>query len=151
MIDAVRDKYFMPDLLASRAVIANALYVKAGCPDVSGMSEPFLDVKSGDEYYDAIVWAYNSGLMKGTSSRVFSPDLSVNRSSLAAILWAYAGSPSAGSAVSFRDAVLIKSANRHAAEWAVQSGVMGAAGTGYFNPGLLVTRAELAAAVYMLP
>lgn len=139
---------FMPLSLADRDEAAQALYVMAGCPDVSGMTEPFIDVKPSSEYYDAIVWAYNAGIMKGTSSKVFSPELSINRSSMAVVLWRMAGSPAAGS-VSFKDKALIASANRTAAQWAVENSLMSAS-KNYFNPGLLITRADLAQIIYAM-
>lgn len=150
LMEPVKDLQFMPLLLADRAEVANALYVKAGCPDVSGMTEPFLDVTAKTEYYDAIVWAYNNGIMVGTSSKLFAPDLSINRSSLASVLYKAAGCPDVQSTVSFKDNALIKSANRTAAQWANAAGALTATGSGFFNPGLLITRADLAEALYAL-
>lgn len=145
---ATRDKHFSPNALVSRGEAANALYVMAGSPDVSGMSEPFTDVKSSTAYYDAIVWAYNNGIMGATTGKLFSPGVSINRSSLSAALYAFAGSP-AGSTAAFKDSSLIKSANRNAAAWVVENGIMKASNN-YFNPGLVVSRESLAVSLYAL-
>lgn len=148
-IEADCGNYFLPDLITNRAAIANAIYVMAGRPSTAGMSEPFLDVTKSTEYYDAILWTYNNGILSGTSSRVFSPGLSANRSTLAAALYAYAGSPAVG-AVSIKDIGIVKSAHRNAAKWAVNQGIFCLNSLGYLNPGLLVTREDLARAVYAL-
>lgn len=120
----------------------------AGSPDVSGMSEPFTDVRSSTAYYDAIVWAYNNGIMGATTGKLFSPGVSINRSSLSAALYAFAGSP-ADSSAAFKDNSLIKSVNRNAAAWVVENGIMKAS-NGYFNPGLVVSRESLAVSLYAL-
>lgn len=148
-IEASSTAFFMPDLITDRAAIANALYVIAGRPSTAGMTEPFIDVNQNTKYYDAIVWVYNMGIMSGTSSKVFSPCLSANRSTFAAALYAYAGSPAVGN-VSIKDINIVKSAHRDAVKWAVQNGIFSLNSLGYVNPGLLVTREELAEAVYAL-
>jgi len=148
LLDAAAGLYFLPLNGITRAEAANALYVLAGSPDVSSMSEPFCDVSADSEYYSAIVWAYNNGIMPGISSKVFSPIGLMNRSTLASVLYAFAGSPEV-SEIAFKDKGLIKSANRNAASWCVEEGIM-SADKNYFNPGLMVTREYFAQVLYAM-
>jgi len=56
-----------------------------------GGALPFGDVKHSDWYYDAVVWAYDIGIMAGISDTVFGPDRHMTRAMLVTILWRYSG------------------------------------------------------------
>ncbi len=53
----------------------------------------FKDVSSSDWYFDDVMYAYEKGLMKGTTSNTFAPNVLVTRAMLAQILYGMAGSP----------------------------------------------------------
>ncbi len=84
---------FNPDGDCKRCDLAVMLYRMYGKPSVSGMSIPFTDVKSSDYFYKAVVWAYNKGYIKGTSSTTFKPNGSISRQDMVVILWRMVGSP----------------------------------------------------------
>lgn len=147
-MESATEHYFMPLLCPTRSDIAKALYVINGSPDFSGTTEPFIDVNSKTENYDAILWAYNTGVIKGITSLTFSPLLNMNRSDFATVLWKCAGSPAPESTVKYKDSGIVKSSSRDAVAWCIENGVMFCNNLGYFNPGALLTRGDLADAIY---
>ena len=78
---------FGPKLTTTRAQIVQILYNLEGEPKVSGTT-PFTDLTQ-DWYQDAVLWAYQTGVVAGTSSTTFEPDLPVTREQIAVILMEY--------------------------------------------------------------
>ena len=78
---------FAPSIATTRAQIVQILYNLEGEPKVSGTT-PFTDLTQ-DWYQDAILWAYQTGVVAGTSSTTFEPDLPVTREQIAVILMEY--------------------------------------------------------------
>lgn len=54
---------------------------------------PFIDVKRGDQFEKAILWAYYGGVTKGTSDVEFSPESPCTRKQIVTFLWRAAGCP----------------------------------------------------------
>ncbi len=78
----------------NRDAMAAFLYRLAGSPEVDHpRSEPFRDVKRGDEHYDAIIWAHQQGVATGWGDRTFRPTQPIARDAMAAWVYRYAGSP----------------------------------------------------------
>lgn len=48
---------------------------------------PFTDVPADSYYYDAVLWAVENGITKGTSSTTFSPDDTCTRAQIVTFLW----------------------------------------------------------------
>ncbi len=85
---------FEPDTAVSRAMVATILYRLADSPAVSDdMSCPFTDVQKGDWYYDAIVWAYKEGILKGMSETLAAPNADATREQVAVLFYRYEGNP----------------------------------------------------------
>ena len=99
---------FNPDGTTSRGQITAILYRAAGNPAVSGSAD-FPDVADGAYYADAAVWAAANGIVTGYADGTFGPNDSITRQQLAAILWRYAGSPSAEAGADFADESAIAS------------------------------------------
>ena len=78
---------FAPTMTTTRAQIVQILYNLEGEPKVSGTT-PFTDLTQ-DWYQDAVLWAYQTGVIAGTSSTTFEPDLPVTREQIAVILMEY--------------------------------------------------------------
>ena len=142
---------FSPDRQVTRAEIAAFLHRYAGQPEAG--AEPFLDVKSGDWYRDAVAWMAASGITTGTSATTFSPELAVTRAQLAAFLHRFAGSPNepANYAVAppledvpFED-IPGDAYFARSVEWMVDEGITTGTSPTTFSPYRAVTRGELAA------
>ena len=73
----------------TRVNIVMILWKLAGSPKVSG-TNPFTDV-SGNKTTNAVLWAYNNSITKGTTSTTFSPDNPCTRLQLVVFLYKYNG------------------------------------------------------------
>ena len=82
------DDCVAPSMTTTRAQIVQILYNLEGEPKVSGTT-PFTDLTQ-DWYQDAVLWAYQTGVVAGTSATTFAPDLPVTREQIAVILMEYA-------------------------------------------------------------
>ena len=78
---------FAPTMTTTRAQIVQILYNLEGEPKVSGTT-PFTDLTQ-NWYKDAVLWAYQTGVVVGTSATTFAPDLPVTREQIAVILMEY--------------------------------------------------------------
>ena len=87
LMSGVGGNLFAPKKATTRAQIVQILYNLEGEPRVYG-STPFTDL-TNDWYKDAILWAYQTGVVAGTSSTTFEPDLPVTREQIAVILMEY--------------------------------------------------------------
>ena len=76
---------FSPNTVTTRAQLVQVLYNFVGQPDVTGVTTPFTDTPA-DWYQAAIAWAYETGVVDGTSPTTFAPNESVTREQIAVLL-----------------------------------------------------------------
>lgn len=79
---------FAPQTATTRAQIVQILYSLSGSPSVSGAA-PFTDLTQ-DWYKNAVLWAYQTGVVSGMSATTFAPNAPVTREQIAVILMGYA-------------------------------------------------------------
>ena len=123
-----------------------ALDVEVTASFVPGGELPFLDVRPGDWCYDGVRYAFEAGLMNGTSATAFTPDTPTTRGQIVAILYRLEGAPAVGPAP-FRD-VRPDAYYASAVSWASQNGIVNGYGDNTFRPDSLITREQLAAFLY---
>ena len=87
LMSGVGGNLFAPKMTTTRAQIVQILYNLEGEPKVSG-TMPFTDLTQ-NWYKDAVLWAYQTGVVVGTSATTFAPDLPVTREQIAVILMEY--------------------------------------------------------------
>ncbi len=80
---------FAPALTTTRAMVAQVLYEAAGAPSVEGLTCPLTDVKAGEWYTDAVVWAYNAGVIAGRGDGTFCPDDTITRQEMAVMFYGW--------------------------------------------------------------
>ena len=146
---------FSPNTTSTRAQIVQILYKLSGdTTDYSKYYTPFTDVKRGDWFYNAVAWAYDHDIVKGTGEHTFSPDAPIQREQMALILYGYAAkyAPSClGGAVpigSFPDAGSVSNWAYAAMSWAVGNGLISGSesnGVSYLMPKSSATRAQVSA------
>lgn len=135
---------FNPNGNMTRGDFVLMLYRLAGKPSVSGISNPFTDVKSSDYYYNAILWAYRNDIVTGVDAKTFAPKKNITREQIAATLYRMAGSPSAsGYLTGYYDYAKIHSYATNAMRWAISNGVI-TGSNGYLTPTNNATRAQVA-------
>ena len=140
---------FSPGSPCTRAQFALMLYKLYGKPSVSGMECPFTDIGSlTSNNRKAIIWAYNSGIVGGTSATTFSPKNNITRVQLVLMLYKAAGSPKVSGSTPFTDIGSLSSNNRKAILWAYQNGIVGGTSATTFSPKNNCTRGQLVTMLY---
>ena len=135
---------FSPNGNMSRAMLATVLYRMSGETAEAGSS--FGDVPSSAYYAAAVSWASSKGIVNGTGADVFSPNASITREQLAAMLYRYAGEPSVSADLSaYTDTVDISPYASKAVEWCVAKGILSGKSATRLAPQDTATRAECAA------
>lgn len=136
------DTHFSPNGICTRAQAVTFLWRTAGSPKPETRAMPFTDVPVGSYYYDAVLWAVENGITKGTSDTTFSPNMTCSRAQIVAFLWRSEKSPAAGTANPFAD---VKSTAYYADAvlWAVKENITKGTTSTTFSPNADCTRAQI--------
>ena len=134
--------HFSPDGICTRAQAVTFLWRAAGSPAAKSAVMPFADVKAGSYYYDAVLWAVENGITKGTSETMVSPDATCSRAQIVTFLWRSQKSPAAGTANPFTD-VKASAYYADAVLWAVKEDVTKGTTNTTFSPDANCTRAQI--------
>lgn len=136
------DTHFAPDGICTRAQAVAFLWRAAGSPKLKTRTMPFTDVPAGSYYYDAVLWAVENGIAKGTSDTTFSPNMTCSRAQIVTFLWRSEKSPAAGTANPFAD---VKSTAYYAGAvlWAVKEDITKGTTNTTFSPDADCTRAQI--------
>ena len=113
----------MPD----KAVTASAVFVP--------VSFPFVDVRTGDWFYDYVAYVYSNGLMDGTSATTFEPNANMTRAMVWTIIARAEGVDTDGGATWYAKAQA----------WVVAKGISDGE-----NPSAAITRQELVTMLWRL-
>ena len=137
---------FAPNENMSRAMLATVLYRMSG--ETAEADSSFGDVSSSAYYAAAVSWASSEGIVNGTGADAFSPNVSITREQLAAMLYRYAGEPSVSADLSaYTDTVDISPYASKAVEWCVAKGILSGKSATRLAPQDTATRAECAAMI----
>ena len=136
------DTTFSPDAACTRAQAVTFLWRAAGSPEPETRTMPFTDVSADSYYYDAVLWAVENGITKGTSHTTFSPDATCTRAQAVTFLWRSEKSPASDTVNPFAD---VKSTDYYADAvlWAVQEKITKGTGNTTFSPNADCTRAQI--------
>lgn len=137
---------FSPNNVCSRYQIVMFLWRAAGQPEAKA-AVSFADVKPGDIFYEAVQWAVERGITKGTSSTSFSPYAPCTRGQIVTFLYRSAGSPKVSGACNFSD-VSSCSFCHDAVIWASSEGITNGTSAGRFSPNEGCTRAQVVTFLY---
>lgn len=137
---------FSPNDVCSRYQIVMFLWRAAGQPEAKA-AVSFADVKPGDIFYEAVQWAVERGITKGTSSTSFSPFAPCTRGQIVTFLYRSAGSPKVSGACDFSD-VSAGSFCHDAVIWASSEGITKGTSAGRFSPNEGCTRAQVVTFLY---
>lgn len=137
---------FSPNNVCSRYQIVMFLWRAAGQPEAKA-AVSFADVKPGDIFYEAVQWAVERGITKGTSSTSFSPYAPCTRGQIVTFLHRSAGSPTISGACDFSD-VSSGSFCHDAVIWASSEGITKGTRAENFSPNEGCTRAQVVTFLY---
>lgn len=141
---------FAPNATVTRAMIVTCLARIDGADPADYPTCRFDDCPNGSWYAPFVEWAYVSGVTAGTGAAVFSPDMTLTREQLAAMLFAYA--KHSGRDTEYDPALLYAYSDasdvfgwaRAGVAWCVGNGLMSGTSTGVLSPEKTCTRAEMA-------
>ena len=116
------------------------IFMKANGNPQTGV---FVDVATGSYYEDAVDWAVENGITKGTDDTHFSPDGICTRAQAVTFLWRTAGSPKPEiRTMPFTD-VPVGSYYYDAVLWAVENGITEGTSNTTFSPNMTCSRAQI--------
>ena len=108
----------------------------------------FYDVAEEDWFCEAVRWASENEITKGTDATHFSPDLSCTRAQMVTFLWRAAGSPEPETQdMPFKDAD-INAYYGKALLWATEKGIVNGTSATTFSPAGTVTRGQTVAILH---
>lgn len=139
---------FDPSGLCLRAHVVTFLYRAAGSPVPSSNKNPFTDVKSGDFYYNPVLWAVENGITQGISKNQFGSTQVCNRAAVVTFLWRAFGSPEPKS--TNNPFVDVKNTDffYKPVLWAVENGITAGIDATHFNPAGACNRAQVVTFLY---
>lgn len=138
---------FSPNQSCTRAQAVTFLWRAAGSPEPASAANPFTDVKSGDYFYQAVLWAVEKGVTSGTSATKFSPNGKCTRAQIVTFQHRAAGSPAAGASGAFSD-VTPDAYYAGAVAWAVENNITSGTSATKFSPNGKCTRAQIVTFLY---
>ncbi|MCQ2456840.1 MAG: S-layer homology domain-containing protein [Clostridia bacterium] len=89
IVGGYEDGTFKPNKQMTRAELVTVLWRSEGSPVVNYAGN-FKDVKASSWFKDAVAWAFENGIVNGTSETAFSPNAPITREQIAAIFFRYA-------------------------------------------------------------
>ena len=137
---------FSPNDSCTRAQTVTFLWRTEGSPEPITDVNPFTDVKTGDYFYKAVLWAYENGITQGTSDKEFSPNATVTRGQTVTFLHRLTGDKANGknpftdvkTGDYFYDAVL----------WAAEENITSGTSATTFSPDDDCLRGQIVAFLY---
>ena len=125
-------------------ILTLALAMGLCVPAMAAVEETgFSDVTADAWYAEAAVWCRDNGIMSGTSGTAFSPNTTMTRAMLAAVLYRVAGSPSVTGNADFSD-VAAGAYYNSAVSWASANSIISGYGNRLFGSNDPVTREQIA-------
>lgn len=107
----------------------------------------FVDVKSTDWFYNAVKYAGDNNLFKGTTATTFAPQISMTRSMFVTVLHRLAHEPAASASSVFAD-VPTNQYYSNAVAWANTNRIVSGYSDGQFHPNDPITREQMAVIFY---
>lgn len=146
---------FSPEVEMTRAMFVTVLARLAEVRLNDEQQSGFDDVKQGQWYTGAVVWAAKNGVVKGVSATSFAPERVITREEMATMIVRYASYrdiplPREYAAVQFSDYKDISDFAADAVQDCQRAGLLNGVGNGRFDPKGKATRSQVAALISRL-
>ena len=141
------DTHFSPNQSCTRSQVVAFLWRAMGSPVPTTTECPFVDVKSSDYFYSAILWAVENGITYGTDDTHFSPNATVTRADFVTFLWRAEKRPSYDAQGTFVD-IPADSYYAGAVLWAAENKVAYGVDDTHFAPAQFCTRGQVVSFLY---
>ena len=139
---------FSPKNPCTRAQVVTFLWHAMGDPKAASDYNPFSDVKEGEYYYKAVLWAIENDITSGIGNGLFGINEPCKREQVVTFLWKTVGSPEPKTTENpFSD---VKEGKYYykAVLWAVENGITSGMSDGRFGVGETCTRAHIVTFLY---
>ena len=146
--NGVNDRMFMPESPCTRAQVVTFLWRAAGKPAPVSQENPFADVEKAQYYFDAVRWAVEQDVTRGTSPTSFRPDQICSRAQIVTFLWRYASMPEPENVQTAFTDVDAEEYYGKAVAWALEQGVTTGATETLFRPDATCTRGQIVTFLY---
>ena len=135
---------FKPNESCTRGQVVTFLWRAAGKPEPAITENPFKDVKSGDYFYKAVLWALENKITTGTGDgSTFEPNANCNRAQIVTFLSRAKNGQPTSSNNPFKD-VAENAYYYNPVLWAVENGITTGTGDGTtFEPNSDCTRGQV--------
>ena len=104
-------------------------------------------LQDGFYFYDAVLWAAESGIVSGTGPAAFSPDAACTRAQTVTLLWRSAGAQQPAGTAAFAD-IAPDAYCAQAVQWAAENGIAAGTAADTFSPDAACTRAQTVTLLY---
>ncbi len=138
---------FSPNKILTRAETVTFLWRAAGSPKSALTQNPFVDVKETDYYYEAVLWAAETGVTTGIDSTHFDPFGAANRAQVVTFLWRAHSEPAVQGTNRFTD-VPAGEWFHDAVLWAQERGITTGMSETYFGALVQCNRAQMVTFLY---
>ena len=108
---------------------------------------PFVDVDTDDWFFVDVSYVYDKGLMSGTSTTTFAPNITTTRGMIVTILYRLENEPAVSGSLPFDD-VKPGSYYENAIMWAAENNIVSGYGNRMFGPDDHITREQMAAILW---
>ena len=142
----VTETTFAPGRDVTRAEVVTFLWRAAGSPKAKS-TNLFTDVKEGDFFYDAVLWAAEKNITTGKDNGLFEPYATCTRAEALTFQWRAAGEPKSTATESFED---VKDGDffQPAVLWAVENKITNGIDAKNFGSYSICNRAHIVTFLY---
>ena len=138
---------FSPESPCTRGQVVTFLWRANGSPEPKSASNPFVDVKTDNYFYKAVLWAVEQGITNGMDLTHFGPDVPCTRAHVVTFLWRSHNKPAAGTANPFVD-VPAGEYYTDAVLWAVKEKITNGMDETHFGPDNTCIRGQIVTFLY---
>ena len=132
----------------TRGQVMTFLWRSAGCPEPASDNNPFTDVKEGDYFHKAVLWAVEKKITSGTSATTFGPNDHCTRAQVMTFLWHFEGDPEPEETDNPFTDVEEQAYYRKPVRWAVGRKITSGTSFTTFDPHAQCSRAQIMTFLY---
>ena len=140
--------HFAPGDTCTRGQVVRFLWNAMGQPEPTLTECPFEDVLEGKYYYEAVLWALETGVTAGKDDFHFAPNESCTRGQVVTFIWNAMGKPEP--TITDCPFVDVKPGKYYynAMLWALENGITAGLDETHFGPNQTCTRAQVVTFLY---
>ena len=140
--------HFGPHQDCTREQIVTFLWKSQGSPKTEEQNNSFTDVKPGQYYYKAVIWALENKITAGIGNQLFGVGYSCTREQAVTFLWKAVGASEPQTTGNQFSDVDPSAYYYKPVLWAAENGITAGIGGGMFGVGQTCTRAQIITFLY---